>query len=77
MHGNTGKRPEYGTPYRLPKGLRRGKDTENQAIFQLGAGLAVRVSGDDFIVVHPAFSVDASQNNERIGTVGNASGGLD
>src|ERR1700733_10936307 len=74
--GNTGKRAEYGTRYRLSKDLRRGKNTENQAIFQLGAGFGVRVAGDDFVVVHPAFSVDESQNHDRIATFGNASGGL-
>ena len=38
--------------------------------------LRIRVSGDDFVVVYPAFSVDESLNNDRVVTVGNAFGRL-
>ena len=73
---NSGEGEEYGAPYRLPKDLRRGKNAEEQRIFQLGTGLAVRVSGDDLVVVHPAFSVDERLNHDRVVTIRNASGRL-
>ena len=73
---NTGEREKYGTPYGLPKDLRRGKHAEEQSIFQLRTGLVIRVSGDDFVVVHPAFSVDERLNDDRIVTIRNAPGRL-
>ncbi len=63
---NSGKGEEHGTPYRLPKHLRRGKNAKEQGIFQLRTGLGIRASGDDLIVVHPAFSVDESLNHDRV-----------
>ncbi len=67
-HRNSGEGEEYGAPHRLSKDLRRGKNTEKQRIFQLGTGLGIRASGDDLVVVHPAFSVDESLNNDRVVT---------
>jgi hypothetical protein len=69
---NSGKGEEYRTPHGLPKDLRRGKNAEEQHIFHLATGLIVGVSGDDLVVVHQAFFVDESLNNDRIVTVRNA-----
>jgi hypothetical protein len=73
---NSGKGEEYRAAYRLAKDLCRGKNTEHQSIFHLGTGLAICVSGDDFVVVHAAFSVDERLNNDRVVTICNPSGRL-
>ena len=69
---NAGKGEQYSARYRLSKDPRRRKHTEEQRIFQLGTGLVVRVAGDDFVVVDPAFAVDESLNHDRVVTVGDA-----
>src|ERR1700744_1225902 len=65
---------EYSTAHGLLKDLRWGKNTEKQHVLQLGTSLAVGVSGDDLVVVHQAFFVDESLNNDRVATLGKALG---
>src|SRR3981189_728268 len=63
---NAGEGKQYSARYRLSKPPpRRGKHAEEQRIFQLGTGLVIRVAGDDFVVVDPAFAVDESLHHDR------------
>ena len=73
---NTGEGKENRPPHRLPKHLRRGKNAEKQGVFELGTRLGIRASGDDLVVVYPAFSIDESLNNDWVVTIRNASGWL-
>ena len=76
-NGNSGEGEEHRTPYRLSKDLRRGKYAEDKVSSNWEAGLAISVSGDDFVVVDPAFSVDERLHNHRIIAVCNAPGRLE
>src|SRR6267154_5233457 len=68
---DAGKGKQYSARYRLSKpSPRRGKHAEEQRICQLGTGLVIRVAGDDFVVVDPAFAVDESLHHDRVVTVG-------
>ena len=72
---HSGEGQENGAAHGLSEDFRRVEDAEQEGLFQLRTGLCIRASGENFVVVYPAFSVYVGLHHKRVAASATPSAG--